>query len=242
MGEITVTSSTQHKTESEIHKHKLTTTTTTTTTTMKSSIAAILALGLCLSQGTLTKACGGANFLRDVGADAAALFGNHDLSDQISGSFSDNDRRKLFGIGDAAPIAIHLPFHKPDDFLGEFQTAAGEIVPHPEANAAPTDTDYLDSVIEEERNPGRKLQAGITQLFNHAVRRFGEKAVENGVPAGVRVGANLAHIPTTPAGDRRKLQAGITQLFNHAVRRFGEKAVENGVPAGVRVGANLAHI
>merc|ERR1711977_606772 len=84
--------------------------------------------------------------------------------------------------------------------------------------------------------------AGITQLFNHAVRRFGEKAVENGVPAGVRVGANLAHIPTMPAGDRRKLQAGITQLFNHAVRRFGEKAVENGVPAGVRVGANLAHI
>merc|ERR1712182_199943 len=50
-----------------------------------------------------------------------------------------------------------------------------------------------------------------TQLFNHAVRRFGEKAVENGVPAGVRVGANLAHIPTTPAGDRRKLLAGITQ-------------------------------
>merc|ERR1712118_411827 len=121
--EITVTSSTQHKAESEIHKHKLT---TTTTTTMKSSIAAILALGLCLSQGTLTKACGGANFLRDVGADAAALFGNHDLSDQISGSFSDNDRRKLFCIGDAAPIAIHLLFHKPDDFLGEFQTAAGE--------------------------------------------------------------------------------------------------------------------
>ena len=214
---------------------------------MKSSIAAILALGLCLSQGTLTKACGGANFLRDVGADAAALFGNHDLSDQISGSFSDNDRRKLFGIGDAAPIAIHLPFHKPDDFLGEFQTAAGEIVPHPEANAAPTDTDYLDSIIEEETNGDfnsgqRKLLAGITQLFNHAVRRFGEKAVENGVPAGVRVGANLAHIPTVPAGDRRKLQAGITQLFNHAVRRFGEKAVENGVPAGVRVGANLAHI
>merc|ERR1712188_319504 len=163
--EITVTSSTQHKAESEIHKHKLTTT-TTTTTTMKSSIAAILALGLCLSQGTLTKACGGANFLRDVGADAAALFGNHDLSDQISGSFSDNDRRKLFGIGDAAP----------------------------------TDTDYLDSVIEEETNGDfnsgqRKLLAGITQLFNHAVRRFGEKAVENGVPAGVRVGANLAHIP-----------------------------------------------
>merc|ERR1712048_103399 len=70
--------------------------------------------------------------------------------------------------------------------------------------------------------------AGITQLFNHAVRRFGEKAVENGVPAGVRVGANLAHIPTTPVGNRRNLQAGITQLFNHAVRRFGEKAVENG--------------
>merc|ERR1712182_171997 len=126
MGEIRVTSSTTKKAEIEIHKHKLTTT-TTTTATMKSSIAAILALGLCLSQGTLTKACGGANFLRDVGADAAALFGNHDLSDQISGSFSDNDRRKLFGIGDAAPIAIHLPFHKPDDFLGEFQTAAGEM-------------------------------------------------------------------------------------------------------------------
>ena len=180
---------------------------------MKSSIAAILALGLCLSQGTLTKACGGANFLRDVGADAAALFGNHDLSDQISGSFSDNDRRKLFGIGDAAPIAIHLPFHKPDDFLGEFQTAAGEIVPHPEANAAPTDTDYLDSIIEEETNGDfnsgqRKLLAGITQLFNHAVRRFGEKAVENGVPAGVRVGANLAHIPTVPADNRKLLGIG----------------------------------
>merc|ERR1711933_42567 len=213
MGEITVTSSTQHKTKSEIHKHKLTTTTTTTTTTMKSSIAAILALGLCLAQGTLTKACWGANFLRDVGADAAALFGNHDLSDQISGSFSDNDRRKLFGIGDAAPIAIHLPLHKPDDFLGEFQTAAGEIVPHPEANAAPTDTDYLDSVIEEETNGDfnsgqRKLLAGITQLFNHAVRRFGEKAVENGVPAGVRVGANLAHIPTVPADNRKLLGIG----------------------------------
>merc|ERR1712188_356756 len=233
--EISNTSSTQHKAESEIHKHKLTTTTTTTTTTMKSSLAAILALGLCLSQGTLTKADGSANFLRDVGADTALLFGNHDLSDQILGS--ENNRRKLHGIGDAAPIAVHLPFHKPDDFLGEFQTAAGEILPHPEANAAPSDTNYLDSVIEEERNSGRKLLAGITQLFNHAVRRFGEKAVENGVPAGVRVGANLAHIPTTPVGNRRNLQAGITQLFNHAVRRFGEKAVENGVPAGVRVGA-----
>merc|ERR1712174_80567 len=69
----------------------------------------------------------------------------------------------------------------------------------------------------------RKLLAGITQLFNHAVRRFGEKAVENGVPAGVRVGANLAHIPTTPAGDRRKLQAGITSYsitpFADLVRR-----------------------
>merc|ERR1712157_593246 len=135
------------------------------------------------------------------------------MGDQISGSFSDNDRRKLFGIGDAAPIAIHLPFHKPDDFLGAFQTAAGEIVPHPEANAAPTDTDYLDSVIEEETNGDfnsgqRKLLAGITQLFNHAVRRFGEKAVENGVPAGVRVGANLAHIPTTPADNRKLLGIG----------------------------------
>merc|ERR1712057_68391 len=83
----------QHKAESEIHKHKLTTTTTTTTTTMKSSLAAILALGLCLSQGTLTKADGSANFLRDVGADTALLFGNHDLSDQILGS--ENNRRKL---------------------------------------------------------------------------------------------------------------------------------------------------
>merc|ERR1719158_2138069 len=227
---------------------------------MKSSLAAILALGLCLSQGTLTKAYGSANFLRDVGADTALLFGNHDLSDQILGSEnnrrklqdgsanflrdvgadtallfgnhdlydqildSENNRRKLHGIGDAAPIAVHLPFHKPDDFLGEFQTAAGEILPHLEANAAPSDTNYLDSVIEEERNSGRKLLAGITQLFNHAVRRFGEKAVENGVPAGVRFGANLAHIPTTPVGNRRNLQVGITQLFNHAVRRFGEKA------------------
>merc|ERR1712072_392074 len=43
------------------------------------------------------------------------------------------------------------------------------------------------------------------QLFNHAIRRFGEKAVENGVPAGVRVGANLAHIPTVPAAGNRKL-------------------------------------
>merc|ERR1712048_365539 len=88
---------------------------------------------------------------------------------------SENNRRKLHGIGDAAPIAVHLPFHKPDDFLGEFQTAAGEIIPHPEANAAPSDTNYLDSVIEEERNSGRKLLAGITQLsitpFADLVRR-----------------------------------------------------------------------
>merc|ERR1711981_1206512 len=206
-------------------------------------LTALLALGLCLSQGTLTIADGSANFIRDVGADTALLFGNHHLSDQILASENDDGgRRKLHGIGDAAPIAIHLPFHKPDDFIGEFQTAAGEILPHSEANAAPSDTNYLDSVIEKERNSGRKLMAGITQLFNHAIRRFGEKAVENGVPAGVRVGANLAHIPTTPVGNRRNLQAGITQLFNHAIRRFGEKAVENGVPAGVRVGANLAHI
>merc|ERR1711897_13217 len=106
------------------------------------------------------------------------------------------------------------------DFLGEFQTAAGEIVPHPEANAAPTDTDYLDSIIEEETNGDfnsgqRKLLAGITQLFNHAVRRFGEKAVENGVPAGVRVGANLAHISTTPFADlvRRRSRTVCQQEF-----------------------------
>merc|ERR1712188_161100 len=53
--EISNASSTQHKAESEIHKHKFTTTTTTTTTTMKSSLAAILALGLSCLKAHLPK-------------------------------------------------------------------------------------------------------------------------------------------------------------------------------------------
>merc|ERR1712188_15828 len=136
---------------------------TTTTTTMvfgsRLSLSAMLALGLCLSQGTATEAAG----ITQLFNHAVRRFGEKAVENGVPAGVRVGanlahiptvpaGNRKLLGIGDAAPIAIHLPFHKPDDFLGEFQTAAGEIVPHPEANAAPTDTDYLDSVIEEETN------------------------------------------------------------------------------------------
>ena len=115
------------------------------------SLTAMLAMGLCLSQGTgVVEAGGGSNLIRDLGSDAALALGHKDLSDQITGSFQD---------------------------------------------------------------AGRKLQSegGISGLFEHAVRRFGEKAVQNGVPAAVRVAANEAGVPTTPAGNR-KLQGGVEPL------------------------------
>ena len=111
----------------------------------------MLAMGLCLSQGTgVVEAGGGSNLIRDLGSDAALALGHKDLSDQITGSFQD---------------------------------------------------------------AGRKLQSegGISGLFEHAVRSFGEKAVQNGVPAAVRVAANEAGVPTTPEGTR-KLQGGVEPL------------------------------
>ena len=101
------------------------------------SLSAMLALGLCLSQGTATEAAG----ITQLFNHAVRRFGEKAVENGVPAGVrvganlahiptTPADNRKLLGIGDAAPIAIHLPFHKPDDFLGEFQTAAGEIVPH----------------------------------------------------------------------------------------------------------------
>jgi len=93
---------------------------------------------------------------------------------------------------------LHLPFHLPTDPLGEVKMVATEVLPHEETNA-PVLTRKLQS------------EGGISGLFEHAVRSFGEKAVQNGVPAAVRVAANEAGVPTTPEGTR-KLQGGVEPL------------------------------
>merc|ERR1711977_226554 len=120
----------------------------TTTTNMvfgsRLSLSAMLALGLCLSQGTATEAAG----ITQLFNHAVRRFGEKAVENGVPAGVRVGanlahiptvpaGNRKLLGIGDAAPIAIHLPFHKPDDFIGEFQTAAGEIVPHYEPNGTP---------------------------------------------------------------------------------------------------------
>ena len=207
------------------------------------SLTAMLAMGLCLSQGTgVVEAGGGSNLIRDLGSDAALALGHKDLSDQITGSFQDAGRKlqseggisglfehavRRFGekaVQNGVPAAVrvaaneagvpttpagnrklqggveplHLPFHLPTDPLGELKMVTTEVLPHEETNA-PVQTRKLQS------------EGGISGLFEHAVRRFGEKAVQNGVPAAVRVAANEAGVPTTPEGTR-KLQGGVEPL------------------------------
>merc|ERR1712048_633102 len=147
---------------------------TTTTTTMvfgsRLSLSAMLALGLCLSQGTATEAAG----ITQLFNHAVRRFGEKAVENGVPAGVRVGanlahiptvpaGNRKLLGIGDAAPIAIHLPFHKPDDFIGEFQTAAGEIVPHYEPNVNTADITLLTE-IEDAPDAKHRVAMGTNPL------------------------------------------------------------------------------
>merc|ERR1739848_690507 len=132
----------------------------TTTTNMvfgsRLSLSAMLALGLCLSQGTATEAAG----ITQLFNHAVRRFGEKAVENGVPAG-----NRKLLGIGDAAPIAIHLPFHKPDDFIGEFQTAAGEIVPHYEPNGNAADITLLTE-IEDAPDAKHRVAMGTNPMHS----------------------------------------------------------------------------
>merc|ERR1711959_628357 len=149
---------------------------TTTTTTMvfgsRLSLSAMLALGLCLSQGTATEAAG----ITQLFNHAVRRFGEKAVENGVPAGVRVGanlahiptvpaGNRKLLGIGDAAPIAIHLPFHKPDDFIGEFQTAAGEIVPHYEPNGNAADITLLTE-IEDAPDAKHRVAMGTNPMHS----------------------------------------------------------------------------
>merc|ERR1739848_601397 len=136
------------------------------------SLSAMLALGLCLSQGTATEAAG----ITQLFNHAVRRFGEKAVENGVPAGVRVGanlahiptvpaGNRKLLGIGDAAPIAIHLPFHKPDDFIGEFQTAAGEIVPHYEPNGNAADITLLTE-IEDAPDAKHRVAMGTNPMNN----------------------------------------------------------------------------
>ena len=148
----------------------------TTTTNMvfgsRLSLSAMLALGLCLSQGTATEAAG----ITQLFNHAVRRFGEKAVENGVPAGVRVGanlahiptvpaGNRKLLGIGDAAPIAIHLPFHKPDDFIGEFQTAAGEIVPHYEPNGNAADITLLTE-IEDAPDAKHRVAMGTNPMHS----------------------------------------------------------------------------